>query len=207
MPRDNRAGSSSRCSAAREPILSRCSLRGRNHRTIDPDAFKNPRPAGAEPTLTENVASPFHAEPRQLQELKKAYKQANRDAQVGFSQVYLYVFVVVDSREQNLGKTTYAGISTKLRALVDRAISLSQLHNRVGLIQIDLTQPMDYAPLLVGTFGSAKIFRPKQRVSYRLLSLRRFVSSHSASCCLTRSAPSSHVLRYFWLRIGSKSRS
>ncbi len=29
-----------------------------------PHALKNPRPAGAESTLTENVASPFHAEPR-----------------------------------------------------------------------------------------------------------------------------------------------
>ena len=63
MPRDNRAGSSSRCSAAREPILSRCSLRGRSHRTIDPHALKNPRPCGAESTLTENAASPFQAEP------------------------------------------------------------------------------------------------------------------------------------------------
>src|ERR1700690_2879713 len=64
MPRDNRAGSSSRCSAAREPILSRCALRGKSHRTIDPHASKNPRPAGAESTLTENASSPFHAEPR-----------------------------------------------------------------------------------------------------------------------------------------------
>jgi len=62
MPRDNRAGSSSRCSAAREPILSPCA---ESHRTIDPDALKNPRAATAESTLTENVASPFHAEPRQ----------------------------------------------------------------------------------------------------------------------------------------------
>ncbi len=30
-----------------------------------PPCLENPRPAGAESTLTENVASPFHAEPRQ----------------------------------------------------------------------------------------------------------------------------------------------
>jgi hypothetical protein len=30
-----------------------------------PHALKNPRPAGAESTLTENAASPFQAEPRQ----------------------------------------------------------------------------------------------------------------------------------------------
>ena len=35
-----------------------------SHRTIDPQCLENPRPEGAEPTLTENVASPFHAEPR-----------------------------------------------------------------------------------------------------------------------------------------------
>ena len=32
----------------------------------DPSCLENPRPAGAESTLTENVASPFHAEPRQF---------------------------------------------------------------------------------------------------------------------------------------------
>ena len=35
------------------------------HRTIDPQCLENPRPAGAESTLTENARSPFHAEPRQ----------------------------------------------------------------------------------------------------------------------------------------------
>jgi hypothetical protein len=46
MPRDNLAGSSSRCLAAREPILSRCALRGKSHRTIDPYALKIPAPQG-----------------------------------------------------------------------------------------------------------------------------------------------------------------
>jgi hypothetical protein len=72
MLRDNLAGSSSRCSAARGGLLSRCTLTGGSHRTIDPLCLENPRPAGAEPTLTENVASPFQAEPRQsLQAAKK----------------------------------------------------------------------------------------------------------------------------------------
>ena len=31
-----------------------------------PLCLENPRPEGAESTLTENVASPFHAEPRQF---------------------------------------------------------------------------------------------------------------------------------------------
>jgi hypothetical protein len=49
-----------------EGLLSRCTLTGGSHRTIDPLCLENPRPAGAEPTLTENVASPFQAEPRHL---------------------------------------------------------------------------------------------------------------------------------------------
>jgi hypothetical protein len=59
-----------------EPMLrgagvhcSRASLSPRciRHRTIDPQCLENPRPAGAESTLTENARSPFHAEPRQIQ--------------------------------------------------------------------------------------------------------------------------------------------
>jgi hypothetical protein len=38
----------------------------KSHRTIDPQCLENPRPEGAESTLTGNAASPFHAEPRHL---------------------------------------------------------------------------------------------------------------------------------------------
>ena len=46
MPRDNPEGSSSRCLAARQPILSPCALRGKSDRTIDPHALKIPAPEG-----------------------------------------------------------------------------------------------------------------------------------------------------------------
>jgi hypothetical protein len=36
----------------------------KSHRTIDPQCLENPRPEGAESTLTGNAASPFPAEPR-----------------------------------------------------------------------------------------------------------------------------------------------
>jgi hypothetical protein len=64
-----------------EPMLRRagvcCSRAGSSpccsrHRTIDPQCLENPRPAGAESTLTENARSPFHAEPRQLLSALKA---------------------------------------------------------------------------------------------------------------------------------------
>ena len=38
----------------------------KSHRTIDPQCLENPRPEGAESTLTKNAASPFPAEPRQV---------------------------------------------------------------------------------------------------------------------------------------------
>jgi hypothetical protein len=37
----------------------------KSHRTIDPECLENPRPRGRNLPLTENVASPFHAEPKQ----------------------------------------------------------------------------------------------------------------------------------------------
>jgi hypothetical protein len=46
MPRDSPVGSSSRCSAAREALLPRCTLKGGGHRTIDPHALKIPAPQG-----------------------------------------------------------------------------------------------------------------------------------------------------------------
>ncbi len=39
---------------------------GRKSSDDRPPCLENPRPEGADPTLTENVASPFHAEPRQV---------------------------------------------------------------------------------------------------------------------------------------------
>src|SRR5665213_468594 len=93
--------------------------------------------------------------PSKLQEFKKVAQQANLLAKMGFWQVYVYVVVVVDTREQNLGKVTYAGLSTKLKSLVDPAIRLELLSERVGLGILDFTQPMDYKPFTVGTHGLA----------------------------------------------------
>jgi len=66
MPRDNLAGSSSRCLAAREGRLPRCTLTSRRSSSDDKSScLENPRPEGAEPTLTDKTASPFQAESAQ----------------------------------------------------------------------------------------------------------------------------------------------
>jgi hypothetical protein len=66
MLRDNLAG-------LIEPMLSGAgayplALRTNRKQSSDdrPPCLENPRPAGAESTLTENVTSPFHAEPGQV---------------------------------------------------------------------------------------------------------------------------------------------
>ena len=72
---------------------------------------------------------------------------------MGLWQVYLYVIVVVDAREQNAGRNTFAGLSSELKSMVYSTISTQGLDDRVGLGQLEFTQPMDYAPLTTGTHG------------------------------------------------------
>lgn len=91
--------------------------------------------------------------PNKLREFDKAVQQANRLAQVGFWQAYLYIIVTVDAREQNAGKLSYRGLSAELKSLVASVINLQGLNARVGLCDLEFTQPMDYAPFTVGTHG------------------------------------------------------
>ena len=65
MLRDNLAG-------LIEPRLA--TAQHESHRTIDPQCLENPRPVGAESTLTENAPSPFQAEPRHNHMLKLRQK-------------------------------------------------------------------------------------------------------------------------------------
>jgi hypothetical protein len=89
-----------------------------------------------------------------LHEFEAGIEQANLLAQVGFSQVYLFIFVVVDTREQNGGKLSYSGPDTEVRSKVEQAIAYSNKFDpRVGLIHYQFVQPMDHPPLGVGTYG------------------------------------------------------
>lgn len=93
------------------------------------------------------------ARPNKLHEYAKAVEQANQLARIGFAQVYLYVFVVVDSREHNAGRYTFDGLTPELRAVVAAVVSLKDLDPRVGLAMYDLNQPMDHPPLTTGDGG------------------------------------------------------
>ena len=89
--------------------------------------------------------------PNKLHEFQKGVRQANLLAQVGFCQVYLWVLVVVDTRKQNVGTVSYAGMSPELRSEVAGAITTGGLDPSIGVVQHELVQPMDNPPLTVGT--------------------------------------------------------
>ena len=101
-------------------------------------------------------ASAFRSgQPNKLREYRKAVRQANLLVKVGFAQVYLYVIVVVDSRENNDGRYTYDGPTPELHAAVESTISLEKLEPRVGLVRYEFVQSMDHPPLTLGTSGGS----------------------------------------------------
>jgi hypothetical protein len=93
-----------------------------------------------------------NGQPNKLQELKKATEQANRLANVGFHLVYSFVFVAIDTREQNVGKRSFAGLPVELKQLVHSAVTAQELNPRIGLYQTEYVQPMDDEPLSTGGF-------------------------------------------------------
>ncbi len=95
--------------------------------------------------------------PNKLQEIRKAARQANLLATVGFAQVYLLVIVAVDSRENNAGEITYAGLSDLLRKRIDAELTTEHLHTRVGLLVNSFVQPMDDQPFGTGSMGSSLV--------------------------------------------------
>jgi hypothetical protein len=89
MLRDNLAG-------LIEPMLSGAgayplALRTNQKQSSDdrPPCLENPRPAGAESTLTENVASPFHTEPRQTRLFLRSLKVSPVEMATQFWEVFM----------------------------------------------------------------------------------------------------------------------
>jgi hypothetical protein len=93
-----------------------------------------------------------NGQPNKLQESKKAAEQANRLADVGFHLVYSFVFVAIDTREQNVGKKSFAGLPVELKQLVHSAVTVQGLNPRIGLYRTEYVQPMDDEPLSTGGF-------------------------------------------------------
>jgi hypothetical protein len=85
---------------------------------------------------------------------KKGVTQANYAARdVGFSQVYLWTFVLADTRWQNGGRYTYDGPDSALRSEIEYVMSPVHLDRRVGMMSFEWVQPMDRPPLELATYG------------------------------------------------------
>jgi hypothetical protein len=95
--------------------------------------------------------------PNRLSELERGYGQANLMARIGFSQVYLFVIVVVDSRRENPAPPSYKGLNAGLRTTIESAISTRQLLPAVGMLRFEFVQPMDTEPLTVGTSSTGLV--------------------------------------------------
>lgn len=95
-----------------------------------------------------------NGQPNKLQELKKATEQANRLADVGFHLVYSFVFVAIDTREQNIGeRISFAGLRAELEQSVHSVVTVLGLNPRIGLYRTEYVQTMDDEPLSTGTFS------------------------------------------------------
>ncbi len=67
--------------------------------------------------------------------------------------VYSFVFVAIDTREQNAGKKiSFAGLPVELKQFVHFAVTVQGLNPRIGLYRTEYVQPMDYEPLSTGGF-------------------------------------------------------
>jgi hypothetical protein len=104
-------------------------------------------------------------QPNKLSGLKKGVEQSNLLADLGFHQVYFYVFIVVDSRELDVGKFAFAGATKEIKSLLDREIRMAAtvLRSTAGLYSCEFTQTMDDVPLSTGSFGGHLVRLAQQR--------------------------------------------
>ena len=108
MLRDNPEGSSSRWLSSAGGPSPALHVNGRKSSDDRPSCLENPSPAGAESTLTENVASPFQAEPRQIkQHLRiKAFYGTSENAVKTQIWIAVSIYVLVAIVRKRLGLET-----------------------------------------------------------------------------------------------------
>lgn len=96
----------------------------------------------------------FTGHPDRFSELMaKGILQANQTKEVGFSHVYLWVFVVIDTRARNSGWYTYEGPDPLLRSQISHAISPQGLTGTIGLMEFQWVQAMDRPPFELSSHG------------------------------------------------------
>lgn len=87
--------------------------------------------------------------------MAKGVEQANRTKRLGFAQVYLWIFVVIDTRKRNSGWHTYDGPDSLLNSQIHQAISPLGLDPTAGLMKFEWVQAMDRPPFELASHGSS----------------------------------------------------
>ena len=101
--------------------------------------------------------------PNRMNEIKKLYKQTNLLVDLGFWKAFSFLFIVVDSRTRNLGKTQYDGLTSELTQTIEAQMSDEGLNPNAGLVVFQITQPMDDRPLGAGTFSARVVRLPSEQ--------------------------------------------
>lgn len=92
--------------------------------------------------------------PNKIHGLSKGINQANYLYRLGFSRVYMIVFIVTDGRKRLEYNFAFRGASQELVDLVEYFPDFARLINTVGLVFIELSQPVDKDITFAGAIGT-----------------------------------------------------
>lgn len=100
------------------------------------------------------VPESFHTQlPGKLQDLTHGVQQANLQAELGFHRTFFLVAIVTDGRERIDLNFASRGPTFNLARIIDEFPGLKQLAPSVGLVFIEITQPVDKDITDAGSVG------------------------------------------------------
>jgi len=121
--------------------------RGRGPGDIDVLVVDETRPQYAVAIEVKRVKMPaesyWTSQPNKLQELEKGCTQVGLLREIGFHRSCLLVVVVADGREQTTTSVAFRGPTPSLVKAVKETLSSLTFHPDVGVVVLEVTQPMD----------------------------------------------------------------
>lgn len=98
--------------------------------------------------------------PGKLQGLRKGVHQANGLLAMGFHRTFLAILVVTDGRERDAFNFAFRGLTPELVRAVDTFPDRERLEDAVGLVFIEITQPIDKDIALASDIGVRVLRHP-----------------------------------------------
>lgn len=94
--------------------------------------------------------------PNKLQELEKGCTQVRLLREIGFHRSYLLVAVVADGREQTEVNFAFRGSTPALVKAVKEKLRSLKFHPDVGVVVVEVTQPVDSRPCKIHLTAASK---------------------------------------------------